>query len=451
MDSDRLRPSKSSAPGPTGTDPAAAQHGAEDDLARLINEAGTSPDRRVDLANHFAQHGRVDEALAQLDEVLRTSPRHARALHNKGLLLNQLGQPDAAIACLSQATQSAPDDPVFANNFAVVLSDAGHRDAALLEFERALRLYPGNIHIEHQIRRLRSELVPFWHIPMLNDRPRNDAFEAAIKAVIAARGPGALVLDIGTGSGLLAMMAVRAGAEQAVACEVVPVIARTSQAIVAGNGLADRIVVHARQSTDLEVGTHLPRRADILVSEILSSDLLTEKVLDTFEDAYRRLLADDAVVVPRSATAVGCLVASSTLSDYVHVGTVSGFDVSPFNDLGPTKLPIHGTMTNWQRLSDDIDLVTVDLRQRVHGSALDHLAIRATADGEAIGIVQWMRIDLAEGIAFTNHPDDYRDGGWLQVLHRFTRPIPVKAGQTLDMAVGHDRTTLIITPFVPQQ
>ena len=39
------------------------------------------------------------------------------------------------------------------------------------------------------------------------------------------------------------------------------------------------------------------------------------------------------------------------------------------------------------------------------------------------------------------------DGGWLQVLHSFPEPIHVAAGETLDIAVGHDRITLILLPL----
>jgi hypothetical protein len=232
-----------------------------------------------------------------------------------------------------------------------------------------------------------------------------------------------------------------------VACEMEPMIADMAQRIVAQNGYADCITVHARPSTELAVGAELDAPADILVSEILSSDLLTEKVLDTFEDAHRRLLAPDAIVIPRAASAMGCLVASENLAAYAFVGEVSGFDLSAFTAFAPQRLPIHGTMTAWERLSDDLELVRLDLTQKKHDAVLARLRIPVTASARAIGIVQWMHIDLSEGVSFDNHPDRYTDGGWLQVLHSFPEPIDVVAGETLDIAVGHDRITLILLPL----
>jgi ribosomal protein L11 methylase PrmA len=48
--------------------------------------------------------------------------------------------------------------------------------------------------------------------------------------------PHARVLDIGTGSGLLALLAARAGAATVTACEVFPSVARAAARVVRGNG-----------------------------------------------------------------------------------------------------------------------------------------------------------------------------------------------------------------------
>jgi tetratricopeptide (TPR) repeat protein len=399
------------------------------------------------LAGLLAQRGAYEEACEQWDKLLILDPAHAVALHEKALIFDRLGLKDEAIHYMERACRADGDNPVAANNRAVMLSNAGRKHEAITEFRRALALQPENIHVRHQLRRLNAEQVPFWHIPMMNDVRRNHAFEAAIKSAIKAKGRGARVLDIGTGSGLLSMMAARAGAGQIVACEMVPVIADMAKRIVADNGYAEHIDIHAMASTSLDIGKQLDGRADILVSEILSSDLLTENVLETFEDAHARLLAPDAIVIPRAASAVGCLVESAVLADYVFVDQVSGFDLSRFGELAAQKLPIHGTMTDWRRLSDDLELVRVDLTAKSHAPDLRVLSIPVLADGIATGIVQWMDVDLADGVTFDNHPDGYTDGGWLQVLHNFPKPVSVRAGETLEIAVGHDRVTLIVQPL----
>ena len=100
------------------------------------------------------------------------------------------------------------------------------------------------------------------------------------------------------------------------------------------------------------------------------------------------------------------------LSEYAFVGHVSGFDVSPFGALAAQRLPVHGTMTSWRRLSRDIDLLRIDLSAKEHVAEIRKLPIPVLKDGVAVGIVQWMNVDLADGVAFSDHPDDYSDGGW---------------------------------------
>ena len=51
-----------------------------------------------------------------------------------------------------------------------------------------------------------------WHFGMLNDAERNTAYDRALRARVRA---GDMVLDIGAGTGLLGMMAARAGAARA--------------------------------------------------------------------------------------------------------------------------------------------------------------------------------------------------------------------------------------------
>jgi type II protein arginine methyltransferase len=329
------------------------------------------------------------------------------ALIEKGSLLHRLGKTEEAIAHFDAARRIAPDHELVLTNLAVALADSGRRHEAVVAFRKILELNPENEYVRHQLRRLISIIVPFWHVRMLNDTTRNDAFERAIQAAIAREGRHARVLDIGAGSGLLSMMAARAGAANIVACERVPIIAEAAERIVALNGLDRAIRVINKASSDLAVGNDLEGRADILVSEIISSDLLAENVLDTFQDAHLRLLREGATVIPRAATAVGCLVESEVLEKYATVSVVSGFDVSPFNELAPSRLPVHGIMTSWRRLSDDFDLVGIDLTKSKHQAVIQERAVTVREHGQAVGVIQWINLDLADGISFSNHPDQY--------------------------------------------
>ncbi|KAA0174219.1 hypothetical protein FNF27_04231 [Cafeteria roenbergensis] len=76
---------------------------------------------------------------------------------------------------------------------------------------------------------------------MLHDTGRIRAFERAIEGAVArfraAHGRGPVVLDIGAGTGLLSMLAARAGAAAVFACEMYEPMARVARRVVADNGM----------------------------------------------------------------------------------------------------------------------------------------------------------------------------------------------------------------------
>jgi predicted nicotinamide N-methyase len=59
-------------------------------------------------------------------------------------------------------------------------------------------------------------LVPTYHLAMLNDVTRNDAFYRALKKHVT---PDSVVVDVGAGSGLLSLMAASLGAKRVYSVE----------------------------------------------------------------------------------------------------------------------------------------------------------------------------------------------------------------------------------------
>jgi hypothetical protein len=271
--------------------------------------------------------GRGVDALQDLDVLIE-----------KGSLLHCLAKTEEAIAHFDAARRIAPDHELVLTNLAVALADSGQRHEAVVAFRKILQLNPENEYVRHQLRRLISIIVPFWHARMLNDTTRNDAFERAIKAAVAREGRHARILDIGAGSGLLSMMAARVGASNIVACERVPIIAEAAERIIALNGLDRAIRVISEASNDLAVGKDLEGPADILVSEIISSDLLAENVLDTFQDAH---------LIPDRHNENSCLAA-------FKLAISAGFEKIRSDSFrkafAPRPIPLVQEMRGWLRL-----------------------------------------------------------------------------------------------------
>lgn len=91
-----------------------------------------------------------------------------------------------------------------------------------------------------------QEVARSSYADMLHDTERNKKYEAAIKVAIDClhqKGQKANVLDIGTGTGLLSMLAARHGADSVVACEGFIPMSECAVKIIALNGFSERIKV----------------------------------------------------------------------------------------------------------------------------------------------------------------------------------------------------------------
>lgn len=91
-----------------------------------------------------------------------------------------------------------------------------------------------------------QEVARSSYADMLHDTERNKKYEAALKVAIDhlhARGKKANVLDIGTGTGLLSMLAARHGADSVVACEAFVPMSQCAIKIIDLNGFSNKIKV----------------------------------------------------------------------------------------------------------------------------------------------------------------------------------------------------------------
>jgi len=141
-------------------------------------------------------------------------------------------------------------------------------------------------------------------LPMLNDSRRNEVFRSVIVSevenFIQLNGHGPRVLDIGAGTGLLSLMAAKAGALVVVACEMNPALALVAQETVHENGMDAIVRVEAIRSTGLVLDTETDK-FDMVITETLDSDLLSEGIVESLAHAIKELCKPDPVVIPHSA------------------------------------------------------------------------------------------------------------------------------------------------------
>ncbi|MGH9800485.1 MAG: 50S ribosomal protein L11 methyltransferase [Blastocatellia bacterium] len=117
----------------------------------------------------------------------------------------------------------------------------------------------------------------------LLDRERSEAFDLAIRSIVR---PRHTVLDAGTGSGLLALFAARAGARRVVAMEFDPYIAAVARSNIQRNGFEHVIeVVEAdARNHQFAAGTHF----DVVIAEMLTTGCIDEYQVQAINNLHRQ-------------------------------------------------------------------------------------------------------------------------------------------------------------------
>lgn len=132
--------------------------------------------------------------------------------------------------------------------------------------------------------------APFVHFKILGDTKRKGAFVNAVRKVVTSDD---VVLDLGTGSGILAIAAAQAGAKKIYAVEPAGMV-NVAKQIAFDNGVADRIDFIRGWSTQIE----LPEKATLLSTDIVGNDPFDMLIWETLTDARKRLLTPEAKLIP---------------------------------------------------------------------------------------------------------------------------------------------------------
>jgi protein arginine N-methyltransferase 1 len=265
-----------------------------------------------------------------------------------------------------------------------------------------------------------------FHRELLADTLRTDAYRSAIRSVVSH---DSVVLDLGTGTGILAFFACEAGARRVFAIEetdagVVSMLARHV-------GLSDRVeIIHAR-STEVE----LPERADVLVTEILGSLGLDEHILSSVIDARARLLVPDAAIIPRHLAL--CLAPVETASLYAQQiawwdEKRYGFDLGPMRTLASNRLCLADADPSGF-LAPPATVIDVDLAAAASSIVSGTSRFDVTRSGALHGFVGWFIATLIPGVTLSN--DTAGRTHWDQLFLPLEHPVNVHAGDAVNLGL----------------
>ncbi|XP_050700027.1 protein arginine N-methyltransferase 7-like [Eriocheir sinensis] len=174
----------------------------------------------------------------------------------------------------------------------------------------------------------KQEVARSAYADMLHDRERNDKYYEGVRRAVAClrrRGQPVHALDIGTGTGLLSMMAVACGADTVTACEAFYPMAECARKGLAANGCGEKVRLIPKRSTELEVGLgkDMEQHANLLVAELFDTELIGEGAIDSYRHARDFLLTEDALLVPWEGVVYAQVVDSDMLQRWNRVTPIT--------------------------------------------------------------------------------------------------------------------------------
>jgi predicted RNA methylase len=265
-----------------------------------------------------------------------------------------------------------------------------------------------------------------FHNSMLADDQRTQSF---LRAILATVRPGDVVVDIGTGTGVLSLFAVMAGARMVYAIEQEPIV-EVAREVARANGLDDKIRFISGPSRGIE----LPEVADVLLTETIGNVGFDEGVVAWAADADRRFLRQGARCVPRQVSLHAALVEAPY--EYAQIDRwsrpLATLDFSPFRRVGSNN--IHWTdLSPVSLISDSAELFGRRLpcrEEALEGGA--RLAVTRDADVHGLGV--WFTAELAPGIRISNQPPGDVPS-WEQGFFPIDRPLRLSKGESTEVMV----------------
>jgi protein arginine N-methyltransferase 1 len=267
---------------------------------------------------------------------------------------------------------------------------------------------------------------------MIADQGRTEAYAESLKRRVTA---ASVVVDIGTGTGIFALLAGRLGARKVYAIEPSDAI-QFGRSVAAQNGLDGRVEFIQGLSTEVQ----LPEKADIIVSDIHGVLPANHDSLFSILDARDRFLASGGCLIPGRETLWAALVEAATL--HRELVGVWGEDV-----FGIDMTPIRPTVANqWHKTRvHPGELVTSPECWAV----LDYTVLRVPdVRGEAAweihdprtahGIVVWFDWVGAEGVSFSNSPLSGEQHIYGQAFFPWPEPLDLCRGDEVRVHLRSD-------------
>lgn len=262
---------------------------------------------------------------------------------------------------------------------------------------------------------------------LLGDTIRNSAFAEAIERTVHR---GSVVIDAGSGTGFLSMLAARRGAK----CHLIEegAVMSLAKRMARENGFTDFSYHHAHSSR-----VKAKIRADVLITETLGNFAYEENIIETVMDA-KRFLKQDAVIIPSKIRNFAAPVTDERVYHGVNVWDSIGYDIDmaaaktvSLNNMyvrkiaGTSFLDGEKSVRQWDE---------VDFSRSMKSIRRGSIRWRVPAGVTVYGFCLFWECTLADDIVLSTSPFS-DDTHWDQIFLPLFTPITMPPNTTLSLTI----------------
>ncbi|GFO00204.1 protein arginine N-methyltransferase 7-like [Plakobranchus ocellatus] len=311
-----------------------------------------------------------------------------------------------------------------------------------------------------------QEIARSGYGDMLHDTDRNQKYYKAIRQAIKLlreRNKEVNVLDIGTGTGLLSMMAAESGADTVTACEAFLPMAKCAKNVMEANNFGSKVKLIPKRSTNVRLDD-MEQRANLLVTELFDTELIGEGAIASYTDAHLRLMEEDCVAVPTTGIMYVQAVQSELLRSWNSLQPVQLSDRVSIT-AGPRfsscsgapslhDLQVDELAGKLKLLSAPVEVFRFDFSHRNALAKNEESLVQTLAlqDGNIDAFLMWwdLIMDPQGEIILSCAPCWVRGKGekipwrdhWMQALYYPTNRLSIQKGNMFDVYSHHDEYSL---------